>query len=141
MTTSELMMVDSNVPMYAAGQEHPYRNPCRRVLERIVAGELEAVTNVEVHQEILHRYIAIGLTAKGREVSQDFQYIVPLVLPVSLDEIELARDLSARYPELPARDLVHLSVMLNHGIEVVVSADRHFDRCSEIRRLDPSALV
>jgi len=141
MTSPELLMLDSNIPMYAAGEEHPYRTPCRRVLERIVAGELEAVTNVEVHQEILHRYISLGLAAKGREVSQDFGYLVPRVLPVSLEEIELARDLSARYPGLPARDLVHLSVMLNHGIEVVVSADRHFDRCSEIRRLDPSAMV
>ena len=32
-------------------------------------------------------------------------------------------------------------VMLNHGIEVVVSADRHFDHFSEIRRLDPAAMV
>ncbi|MCL4369633.1 MAG: type II toxin-antitoxin system VapC family toxin [Chloroflexi bacterium] len=141
MTSPELVMLDSNIPMYAAGQEHSYRDSCQRVLERIVAGELEAVTNVEVHQEILHRYIALGLAAKGREVSQDFQYLVPRVLPVSLEEIELARDLSARYPELPARDLIHLSVMLNHGIEVVVSADRHFDRFSEIHRLDPSLVV
>ncbi len=141
MITSELVMLDSNVPMYAAGQEHPYRSPCQRVLERIVAGELEAVTNVEVHQEILHRYIAIGLAAKGREVSQDFQHLVPRVLPVTLEEIELARELSARYPELPGRDLVHLAVMLNHGIEIVVSADRHFDRFSEIRRLDPTGTV
>lgn len=141
MITRELVMLDSNVPMYAAGQEHPYRTPCQRVLERIVAGELEAVTNVEVHQEILHRYIAIGLAAKGREVSQDFQYLVPRVFPVTLDDIELTREFSARYPGLPARDLVHLSVMLNHGIEIMVSADRHFDQFSEIRRLDPSAIV
>lgn len=141
MISRELAMVDSNVPMYAAGQEHPYRGPCQRVLERIVAGELEAVTNVEVHQEILHRYVALGLAAKGREVSQDFQYLVPRVLSVTLDEIELARELSAKYPELPARDLVHLSVMLNHGIKIMVSADRHFDRFSEIRRLDPAAMV
>jgi len=141
MIPSELVMLDSNIPMYAAGQDHPYRIPCRRVLERIVAGELEAVTNVEVHQEILHRYIAIGLAGKGREVSQDFQYLVPRVLPVTLEEIGLARELSAKYPELPARDLIHLSVMLNHGIESVISADRHFDRVSEIHRLDPSTLV
>ncbi len=141
MTTRELVLLDSNVPMYAAGQEHPYRTPCQQVLDRIVAGDLEAVTNVEVHQEILHRYAAIGLAARGREVSQDFQYLVPRVFPVTIDDIELARDLSARYPELPARDLIHLSVMMSHGIGVVVSADRHFDRFSEIRRLDPSVMV
>src|SRR5450756_2051084 len=108
MIPSELVMLDSNIPMYAAGQDHPYRIPCRRVLERIVAGELEAVTNVEVHQEILHRYIAIGLAGKGREVSQDFQYLVPRVLPVTLEEIGLARELSAKYPELPAVSYTHL---------------------------------
>ncbi len=74
-------------------------------------------------------------------MSEDFQYLVPRVLPVTLDEIELARELSARYPELPSRDLIHLSVMLNHGIRSVISADRHFDQISEIRRLNPSAVV
>jgi predicted nucleic acid-binding protein len=137
MNPPELAMIDSNVPMYAAGQEHLYRVPCQRVLEKILAGQLHAATSVEVHQEILHRYLSLGQPSKAREVSEDFQYLVPNVLPVTVEEIARARDLSIKYPDLPSRDLIHLAVMLNNGISTIVSADRHFDGLSEIKRLDP----
>jgi predicted nucleic acid-binding protein len=95
------------------------------------------VTNVEVHQELLHRYLSLKLAAKAREVSEDFQIVVPNVLPVTLSDIVRSRELSLRYPEVPARDLVHVAVMLNNSITTIVSADHHFDSIAEIERLDP----
>lgn len=136
----EPVMLDSNVPMYAAGQKHSYRAACRQLLQRIVAGQLDAVTDVEVHQEILHRYLALGLSAKAREVSEDFQTLVPRVLSVTIQDIVRARELSVIYPDLPARDLIHVAVMLHNDLGEIVSADRHFDSVSEIRRLDPLVL-
>jgi predicted nucleic acid-binding protein len=140
MNQPDLAMIDSNIPMYAAGQEHHYRLPCRRVLEQILNGELNAATNVEVHQEILHRYLALGQPDRAREVSEDFQALVPNVLPVTIQELMRSRELSIKYPGLPSRDLVHLAVMLSNGIDTIVSADRHFDNLSEIKRLDPMQL-
>ncbi len=141
MDTTEVVMLDSNIPMYAVGREHPYKLPCQEILRHAAAGDLNAVTNTEVHQEILHRYLAQGMGAKARGVSERFQTAVPAVLPVSLREIERSRDLCANYPELPARDLVHVAVMLSHGIRVIISADRHFDQVSEVTRLDPLGLA
>lgn len=139
MTQPDTVLLDSNIPMYAAGAEHPYRRPCQQILQRALAGDLHAVTNVEVHQEILHRYLALRLPEKAREVSEDFEALVPTVLGLSLDDIRQARELALRYPQLPARDLLHVAVMLNHGIPVIVTADRHFDAVREVRRLDPIA--
>jgi predicted nucleic acid-binding protein len=133
----ERVLLDSNIPMYAAGHDHPYRAPCQELLARALAGRLDAATNVEVHQEILHRYISLGLATRAREVSEDFQAVVPNVLPVTLPDIARSRELSARYPALPARDLIHVAVMLNNGIATIVSADRHFDQVVEIVRLGP----
>ena len=31
--------IDANVPMYAVDREHPLREPCRLILQRIVDGE------------------------------------------------------------------------------------------------------
>jgi predicted nucleic acid-binding protein len=123
--------------MYAAGREHAYRAPCQELLSSILAGRIDAATNVEVHQELLHRYLSLGLAAKAREVSEDFQVVVPHVLPVTLTDVARSRELSLRYPRLPARDLVHVAVMLNNGITTIVSADHHFDTVSEIVRYAP----
>ncbi len=141
MNQSDIVLLDSNIPMYAAGAEHLYRQPCQWILQQARTGALRAVTDVEVHQEILHRYLSIGLPLKAREVSEDFEVIVPSVLQLTLDEIRTARRLSVAYPQLPARDLLHVALMINRGIASIVSADRHFDSVREIRRLDPSALA
>ena len=57
--------VDANVIMYAVGAEHPYRRPCLDALERIVREGLPAVVSSEVHQEIMHRYLSLGLPQKA----------------------------------------------------------------------------
>lgn len=141
MRNLEPVFLDSNIPMYAAGSPHAYREPCQEVLRRAAAGDLRAVTNVEVHQELLHRYLALSLDVKAREVSEDFETLVPRVLALSIDDVRLARRLSAKYPRLPARDLLHVASMLNNGLHDLVSADRHFDEVTEVRRHDPIDLV
>jgi len=137
MRPSEPVFVDANVPMYAAGADHPYRAPCTRVMAQVLRGELRAATSVEVHQEILHRYLSLGVGEKARTVSQDFEALVPEILPVTMADFIRARSFSFTYPSVSARDLVHVAVMLNHGLTAVVSADRHFDQIAEITRLDP----
>jgi len=57
---SPTYFLDANLIMYSLGGPHPSREPCKRVLERIKSGEIRALTNTEVLQEILHRYFSIG---------------------------------------------------------------------------------
>jgi len=54
-----MVFVDSNVPMYVAGREHPLRDRARRFLEGARAGDVEICTSTEVLQEILYRYSAL----------------------------------------------------------------------------------
>ncbi len=59
------VFIDANVPIYAAGREHPYKQPCARIL-RILADDPQAfVTDSEVLQGLLRRCLA-----SGREVVQ-----------------------------------------------------------------------
>jgi predicted nucleic acid-binding protein len=53
------VFIDSNIPMYVAGREHPSREPARRFLARVRAGEIESCTSTEVLQEILYRYVGL----------------------------------------------------------------------------------
>jgi predicted nucleic acid-binding protein len=131
------LFVDSNIIMYAVGAEHPYRSPCLDALDRIIRESLQAVVSSEVHQEILHRYLSMGLPDKAREVSIKLETVIPTTLPVTLADIRRVRQLAERYPELRARDLIHAAVMLENSLTHILSTDRHFDRLTGIERIDP----
>lgn len=134
----ESFFVDANIVMYAEGGEHPYKAACARALERIAQEELPACTSVEVLQEVLHRYLSLAQGQQARQMVEDLATIVPNVLPVTKEDALHAARLSADYPGLPARDLLHLAVMLHHGIPAILSTDSHFDSLALVRRIDPT---
>jgi len=131
------IFVDANIPMYTVGKEHPLRATCRQAMVHISNEDVDVVTDVEVHQEILHRYLSLKMPEQARQVSFYFQEIVPAVLPITLVDLERARELSADYPTLKARDLIHIAVMLNNGLTHILSTDAHFDLVGEIERVPP----
>lgn len=134
----ELYFIDANIPMYAAGTEHPLKASCVAILEAIAQGELAAVTDAEVVQELLHRYTALGQRERAVEVCRLFLKVVPHVLPVTREALEEALDLHLQFPQLQARDSLHAAVMRWHKIAKIISADRHFDGLPHLQRLDPS---
>jgi len=54
-----VILVDSNIPMYLVGAPHAHKGDAQRLLERVVGERERLVTDAEVLQEILHRYVAI----------------------------------------------------------------------------------
>lgn len=50
-----MILVDTNILMYAAGASHPCKAPSLRLLERVARGDVEAAIHAETLQEILHR--------------------------------------------------------------------------------------
>ena len=62
--------------------------------------------------------------------------------PMSFSEISRMLELAEAYKEgkVASRDLIHTAVMLNHGIERILSTDRHFDLIHEVKRLDPKKI-
>ncbi len=130
--------MDTNIPMYADGSSHPLKEPCVRALEMIADGSLPTVTSVEVLQEILHRYFSLGRRAEGVVLARRVARLLSIV-PVTLSDVLDAADLAARHQQLAARDLVHLAVMRNHGLDTILSADAHFDAVPGITRLAPES--
>ncbi len=130
-----MILVDSNVPMYLVGAEHPHKVDARRLLERAVAEGRRLVTDAEVLQEILHRYVAIGRRDAIQPCFNLVLDVVDEVLPVTLDTVSAAREIVLGHPELTARDAIHLAVMREHGIGEIMSFDRHFDGLPGIARL------
>jgi hypothetical protein len=129
------VFVDSNIPMYVAGADHPHKSSSRRFLEQIRSGELEACTSTEVLQEILHRYSSLGRRDLARDVYDLFVGICPVVLGVTLADTDRARDLLSAHQGISSRDAVHAAVMLNHGVERIATFDTGFDGITGVRRL------
>ena len=129
--------LDTCVPIYAAGAAHAYKEPCQRVLQAVAQGDLEAITDTEVIQEIAYRYHAIG-RPEGLALAEDFLALMQDVRPVTRVEISRSLELQRVYPSLSPRDAIHVAVMLEAGIEKILSADRHFDGVKGIERMDPA---
>jgi len=130
-----VILVDSNIPMYLVGAEHPHKVDARRLLERAIAEKRRLVTDAEVLQEILHRYVAIDRRDAIQPCFEVLLEVVDDVLVVDLEIVERARDIVIGHPDLTARDAVHVAVMREHGIEHILSFDRHFDGLPGITRV------
>src|ERR1700722_16677352 len=129
------VFIDSNIPMYVAGREHPLREPSRRFLRRVRDGKVDACTSTEVLQEILYRYSSLGRLDLAAEVYDLFVEVCPVVLGVTLADPDRARDLVARAVGPSARDAVHAAVMLNNDIEWIATFDAGFDDIAGVRRM------
>lgn len=129
--------VDTAVIMYAAGSDHPLREPCQRVLARVAAGELDAVVSVEVIQEIIHRFMAIRRSAQGATIAGATMDLFAPVLPVTHATMRRLPELMSRRSSLAARDVVHVATCQQEGIEAIISPDRGFDAVVGLRRIDP----
>ena len=135
------VFIDANVPIYAAGRDHPYKPPCARILLMVADDPQFFATDSEVLQEIMHRYLASGRWTLGREVVRAFaEAMSGRVEPVHAEDVTLAAELADRHPGVSARDLVHAAVMQRLGADHIISADTDFDRFGDIIRLDPARI-
>ena len=51
------VFIDANVPIYPADRDHPYKDPCARILRMLADDPQFFVTDSEVLQEMMHRYL------------------------------------------------------------------------------------
>ena len=130
-----MILVDSNVPMYLVGAPHPHKIDAQRSLEKLVRERHRLVSDAEVLQEILHRYVAIDRRDAIQPAFGALLAVVDEVLPVNSAAVERAKQIVLEYRRLSARDAVHLSIMEQHGIERILSFDSGFDSFPGITRL------
>jgi len=130
-----VILIDSNIPMYLVGAPHDHKSDARRLLEKVVSERQRLVTDAEVLQEILHRYVAIDRRDAIQPAFDALLGIVDQVLAVDRPVAERAKQIVLGYRQLSARDAVHLAVMEHHGIERIMTFDSGFDRFPGITRL------
>lgn len=128
------VFIDSNIPMYVAGRDHPNREPARRFLERVRAGEVEGCTSTEALQEILYRYAALRRLDLAGDVYDLFVQLCPVVFAVTLADTDRARAMLSRASSIGVRDAIHAAVMLNNEVTTIATFDAAFDRVPGVSR-------
>jgi hypothetical protein len=130
-----VIFVDSNIPMYLIGEDHPHRADAIRYLERLVDDRERLVTDAEVLQEILRRYRAIARPDAVQPAFDALLGIVEDVFPIERADVERARDILLGRFALSARDVLHVAVMERHHIDRILTFDRGYDEVPGISRL------
>jgi len=130
-----VIFVDSNVPMYLVGAPHRHKSDAQRLLEQLLGERTRLVTDAEVLQEILHRYVAVGRRDAIQPAFDALLGVVDQVLSVDLAAVERARTIVLGSTRLSARDALHLAVMEQHAIGQILSFDAGFDGFPGITRL------
>lgn len=130
-----MIFVDSNVPMYLVGAAHPRKSDAQRMLEGFVADRQRLVTDAEVMQEILHRYVAIERPDAIQPAFDALLGLVDEVFPVDRDAVERAKRIVLGQRRLSARDAIHVATMEQHAVSRIMSFDTGFDGLPGIERL------
>ena len=122
----------SHVP---PGQGTPHKIDAQRLLERCIADRARLVTDTEVFQEILHRYVAIHRKDASQPAFETLLGIVDDVLSIDLADVQRAKEVLLATQHLSARNALHVAVMERHEIPVIMSFDQAFDGYPGISRL------
>ena len=129
------VFVDSNVPMYLVGTDHPNKEQSRAALSRLIAEGERLVTDAEVMQEILHRYTAIGRADAIEPALEALLGVVDEVYSVDAEAVQAASRLLVRTTGLSARDALHVAIMRRHSVDDILTFDAGFDSIPALRQL------
>ena len=130
-----MIFLDSNIPMYLVGAQHPHKTTVQHILETSISKKVRLVTDAEVFQEILHRYGAIQRRDAIQPAFDALNGIVDEVFPIEQQDLLLAKDIMLGNERLSARDAIHIAVMTHHGLSQIFSFDAGFDGYPGIHRI------
>jgi len=132
--------IDTNIFIYSTNPSDSRYSNCKAIIDKIIAGEIEALTSVETFEEIIHY-------GQKNKVLEHTIFLCEKLLITNLTVVPFSKDLLfpflkivKKYLKLKidSRDLIHVISALENGTDTIISADRDFDKITEIKRIDPS---
>ena len=130
-----MIYVDSNVPMYLVGSEHPNKHRVIELVSQLLTAREQLVTSAETFQEILHRYRGLGDRDHLTAAYEALETMVSLTVDITKGDVDQARAATGRYPELSSRDCLHVAAIRRLECTTIWSYDKGFDVVSAIQRI------
>src|SRR5581483_86611 len=134
---ARMIVLDTTVLVYAKGDRHRFRDPCRELVAAAGEGRIEATTTAEVIQEFAH----VRARRRGREdaaaLAHGFVELFSPLLTVDAAAVAAGIELFRREAALGAFDAVLLAAAGRAGARAIVSADAAFASAGEPRHVLP----
>ena len=113
----------------------PHKGAARRLLTRSIADGERIVTDAEVLQEILHRYVAIARRDAIQPAFDALLGVVDEVFAIEPADVLRAKEIVLASAGLSARDSIHLAVMGRRRVTRVMTFDAGFDGFPGVTRV------
>ncbi len=131
-------LFDTGVFVYALGGDHPYREPCRAILQALERKTVSGEASVElihefayVHRRRMQNRADVMRQAERVRRSCSLHVVTP-------GDIDLALQLWCEHERLDMRDAIFAAQALNRGIDAILSPDQDFDGIPGLQRIDPA---
>lgn len=121
--------------MYLVGAPHPHKLEAQRLLERCATSDERLVSDAEVLQEILHRYVAINRREAIQPAFDVLLSVVDEVFPIDVEDVEEAKKVVLGANRLSARDAIHVAVMRRRGVARILTFDAGYDDVPGVTRV------
>ncbi len=131
-----MIYVDSNVPMYLVGADHPNKRRVIELVSQLISAREQLLTSAETFQEIIHRYRAIDDREHLSAAYEALEAMVSETTDITKQDVDEARAASGRYPELSSRDCLHVAAMRRLDCTTIWSYDHGFDVVGAIQRIE-----
>lgn len=131
-------LYDTSIFIYALGGDHAYKEPCREILRRAAAGDLQGEASSNLLQEFTHQ--RTRRTGDRRDAAEAARNVAKLAWwhPVEPSDVQRGIDLFEVHDQLDARDAVFAALAINRGIAAILSTDHAFDEVGDLERIDPA---
>ena len=130
-----MIFIDSNIPMYLIGADHPNKRLAIKLVEGMALRRERLVTDTEVYQEILHRYAAIARLDAIQPAFDVLSALVEEIFPVELTHVSRAKEILLGTRRISARDALHASIMEHHEVDSILTFDSGFDHLKQVTRI------
>ncbi|HEY7890846.1 MAG TPA: PIN domain-containing protein [Solirubrobacteraceae bacterium] len=134
-----MIVLDTTVLVYAKGDAHPLRDPCRQLISAIASRDLEATTTVEAIQEFVHVRARRRDRADAVKLASDYVELLSPLLIVSGEHLRQGLSIYERSERLGAFDAVLAAAALGTGARALISADTAFAVVPGLRHVVPDA--
>jgi predicted nucleic acid-binding protein len=133
-----MIILDTSVLVYAVGDEHPLREPCRRVISAHGTGAIDAAVTIDVIAEFAHVRARRRPRTDAVALARGYRAALPIVETTEAD-VDHALELFQSHPGLNMLDAVLAAVAIANGAEALISADHGFAGISRLNWIDPAS--
>jgi len=132
-----MIVLDTTVLVYAVGTDHPFKQPCQRLVRAIADGEVNATTTGAVIQEFTHVRARRRDRKNAAELARDYIELLSPLLVIEEPDLREGLRLFEESSSIGPFDAILAAAAHAVGADALVSADEGFSAVPNIRHVVP----